>query len=103
MSETPLEAIISWLLSLVVGVLESIINCCVIIGLLYGIFYMTGRFLICQNKKDEWEEFLNDSRVGMKDLIKTLKEISHAVYESAKHWASQKIESLKFNSDSGDK
>lgn len=95
MYETSLETMAFGLLSFLFGIMETIINFCVVAGLVYGLFYVFCRYFVCQNNKDEWEWFLGDIRSGLKDLAKAFKEVAPGIHESAKCWASEKIENLK--------
>jgi len=95
MYETPLETLIYKFITFITGVLGTIVNFCVIVGLFYILFYIILRFLVCRNDKEEWEWVANDLRIVAKQLISSLKEVSVATLEIAKDWSSEKIEDLR--------
>lgn len=96
MYETKIEEWAVGFLEFVLGIVGDIVSFGVTVGLIYVAAYVIGRYLICQNDADEWAEFTGYIRSGIKDLAEAFKNAMPAVKESAKAWAEEKIEEIKY-------
>ena len=95
MYETKIEEWAAGLIEFVFGIIGDVISFGVTVLLMYGVAYIIGKYLICQNNDEEWAEFTGHIRSGVKDLAEAFKNAMPAVKESAKVWADEKIEDLK--------
>ena len=95
MYETKIEEWAAGLIEVGFCIIGDFISFGVTILLMYGVAYIIGKYLICQNNDEEWAELTGHIRSGVKDLAEAFKNAMPAVKESAKVWADEKIEDLK--------
>ena len=76
-------------------VIERIFDVCVTWGLMIGVFFVIGKYLLFRKDPEGWNELAAYIRSGIKDAFSAFAAAMPAVKESAKHWAQEKIQKLR--------
>ena len=95
MNEVVIESFLMGTLSFWCGVGAGIIEFVVSVGLIYMLFYVICRFLICKNDANKWQSFSNDCRCMCKDFVSMLQDCAAVGKEEVNRWAKEKLDKLR--------